>query len=943
MKLNSIFLPLLAIASLQVTAQPEKPNILLIQVDDMGFDDLSCNGNTVSKTPNLDAFSKTAVRFGNFMVCNVCSPTRASLLTGRDFWRTGVSGMHGGNDFMNLDETTFANIFQKNGYTTGMWGKWHSGKADGYWPWERGFDEGYYANLYNYYPSNGYFNKYPELITHEGEWSPKVLVDYTIDFISRNQQKPFLAYCSFLTCHGIWNTPDSYRDKYMVKGRTKEFATLLGMLELWDNEVGRLLKYLTNSGLDKNTVVIFMSDNGPISQGIPLNEWELRNNHGFLGNKARNWQNGIKSPLYIRLPGTYKPVSVNRLVTVTDIFPTLLDIANIPLPAYNLPIDGRSIKPYLEGDTISLPEKRAIFAHWSPERGEDQFAPILPENIDKLDFNKQDISLVTENYKLLLNPGKTKGAPEEFQNAVLVDLKANPMETVNIAGKNPVIVNQMKQEMEDWFNAIKKESHPFARPVYKIAWKGKTSSEILAYGASKTFGVENEDHQIAGWDKAGDYAEYKMMVYQSGVYSISVKSKKANLKGITFIVSCDGNETISGKMNEKSSQIGHLQLSAGEHTLKLEIAAIEEATKSGAIDLQSLQLDLDDDFMGLSDPKATNETVALFSNLKKIGREGIIFGHHFACYEAQNWKDSNISTNLKSDCFTSVGDHPGIIGFDLRRGITLFKAYSEEIFRRGGISTYSWHVDNPVTGGDYNDTSGAPVASILAGGIYLEVWEKKLDEVAGFFNSLEVNGVKVPVIFRPFHENTGSWFWWGAGNCTNQQYIDLWRLTVDYLRNEKGVHNMLLAYSPSKPSTSVILTHDMYPGDDYVDIIGFDAYQTDEALKPLVIDGARLVCEWAKTSHKVPAMTEIGIKNGIQNSTSNDWFMSGFLNLFKNDAAGKDIAYVLTWMNTSPTSYWVPLPGQPNYNSFVNFYNDPFTYFLNDLDSIYKEALLVVP
>ncbi len=127
----------------------------------------------------------------------------------------------------------------------------------------------------------------------------------------------------------------------------------------------------------------------------------------------------------------------------------------------------------------------------------------------------------------------------------------------------------------------------------------------------------------------------------------------------------------------------------------------------------------------------------------------------------------------------------------------------------------------------------------------------------------------------------------------------------------------------------------MYPGDNYVDIIGFDSYQLDEELKPLIKNGARLVCNWAKQNNKVPAMTEIGIRNGLQNSSSKDFFMDGFLNQFKNDDVGKNVAYVLTWMNTRTDSYWTPLAGQPNYNSFVNFYNDSTTYFLNDLKNIY--------
>jgi len=370
---------------LAFTAVARPPNILLIQADDLGYDDLSFHGNTCSHTPNLDRLAKSSVRFRNFMVNSVCAPTRASLLTGRDFWRTGCEGLHGGKEFLHLNERTFADVFQHAGYATGMWGKWHVGKADGYWPWDRGFDEGYYAKLYNYFPSWGYYNEYPKKTVHEGKWSPTALADYTIDFISRNKDKPFLAYLSFLTCHSTWNTPDSYRGKYLKKGYSKNFSTLLGMLEYMDAEIGRVLQHLTELGLDKNTVVLFLSDNGPNKGSskkkkgadvLTPKEWKLRNNHGFLGSKAFLWQNGIKSPLFVRWSGKYSPHDVDRLVTITDIFPTLLDIAGIKLPADNPPLDGRSVKPYLEGDTQLLPEKHGVFAHWYPTWEGDHYDPI---------------------------------------------------------------------------------------------------------------------------------------------------------------------------------------------------------------------------------------------------------------------------------------------------------------------------------------------------------------------------------------------------------------------------------------------------------------------------------------------------------------------------------------------------------------------------------------
>lgn len=346
---------------------------------------------------------------------------------------------------------------------------------------------------------------------------------------------------------------------------------------------------------------------------------------------------------------------------------------------------------------------------------------------------------------------------------------------------------------------------------------------------------------------------------------------------------------------------------------------------------------LKDSLPGISNAQATRETQLLFNYLKAIDKNGIIFGQHHASIEGQHWKDNLISSAFNTDVKIAVGDHPGLFGFDISRGITKFKNHVEAIYRMGGIVTYSWHTPNPVTGNEPHDTTGNPVIKVLPGGQLHKEWLLKLDTVASYFNSLEVDGIKIPVIFRPFHENTGGWFWWGATSCTPEQYIALWRMTIDYLRKQKNVQNLLIAYSPSKPGNDTALTKAMYPGDDYVDIIGLDIYGDDAEIKSLLIKSGRFVTSWAKRKNKISAITEIGIKKGLQNSRIKDWFMNGFLDILKNDPSIK-MAYMLTWRNSSPQSYWVPLNGQPNYGSFINFYKDPYTLFLNDLKNVYGDV-----
>ena len=570
-----------------MSVMARQPNILLIQTDDLGYDDLSYHDNTCSHTPHLDKLAESSVRFSNFMVNSVCAPTRASLLTGRDFWRTGCEGLHGGKEFLHLDERTFGNVFQDAGYATGMWGKWHNGKSDGYWAWDRGFDEAYQAKLYQYFPSAGHYNEFPKLTKHAGEWSPTVLADYTIDFISRNQDKPFLAYLSFLTCHSTWNAPEEYRATYLKKGHSEHFSTLLGMLEYMDMETGRVLKHLNDLGLAENTIVLFMSDNGPNRGGskrhkgsdqITEEEWNLRNNHGFLGSKSYLWQNGIKSPLLVRWPGTYTPADVDRLVTITDVFPTLLDMAGLELPPDNPPLDGRSVASYLKGDTKTLPEKSAVFANWHPRWEGDHYDP-LQDKTKQLDISKQRITIMNERFKYIQNDYNVPGCPKSPDGMILIDLKNDPLESSSVASSKPEVLSAMQKELGEWFDDLIVAPRSFTHTVFQIGWKGKTESEFPAFGPSKTVGTKNQSHLISGWDTPGDYAEYRIHVHQAGTYNVSlITTGGKKTKGLALKAECAGSTTQAPLDGSASPSLGTLDLTPGAHTLKLALTDIPMGT-----------------------------------------------------------------------------------------------------------------------------------------------------------------------------------------------------------------------------------------------------------------------------------------------------------------------------------------------------------------------------
>lgn len=334
---------------------------------------------------------------------------------------------------------------------------------------------------------------------------------------------------------------------------------------------------------------------------------------------------------------------------------------------------------------------------------------------------------------------------------------------------------------------------------------------------------------------------------------------------------------------------------------------------------------------GLSDPLATPETKALYAYLKNVSGKGLLFGQQYSTYYKQSGSDELCTKNM-SDCFTSVGQHPAVLGLNYTDDPKLLRAHILNTFKQGGIITVHWTMGNPVTGGNHHDVTPA-VYSILKGGSKYEAYKQTLQSMAQFYKSLVVDGKLIPIIFRPFHENYSLDKWWAENYCKPEEYKRLYRETVTYLRDSMGVHNLLFAYAPNTPSDNKKNYIDKYPGDDVIDIIGFDRYggaiDVDKFANNLLKD-CQVVVNFAEKRNKVAAITEAGVYKGIQNATNPNWVTTAF-NPLMNDPVAKKVAYFLTWNNKSPKSYWVPLPSQKTYSDFVSFYKNPYTLFLNDL------------
>jgi mannan endo-1,4-beta-mannosidase len=356
--------------------------------------------------------------------------------------------------------------------------------------------------------------------------------------------------------------------------------------------------------------------------------------------------------------------------------------------------------------------------------------------------------------------------------------------------------------------------------------------------------------------------------------------------------------------------------------------------------------------ISLVDPDATEETVALYINLKSLSRDHILFGHQDDLAYGVQW----INEPGRSDVKEVAGSYPAVYGWELgdlelgaeqnldKVNFANMLEWIKEGYSRGGVVTISWHMNNPVSGGNAWETTPA-VPQILPGGTHHEMFRKWLDTFADFISRLTVPRTdwseylhSVPVIFRPYHEHNGSWFWWGADHCTPDEYKELWRFTVRYLRDEKGLHNLLYAYSPDRFDTEQKYL-ERYPGDEYIDILGYDDYGNvrSGATRGILADRLRMLVQLAEERGKVPALTETGYE-AIPDST---WWTDVLLAGINFDSVTRRIAYVHVWRNANldtdrQNHFYAPYPGHASSENFIQFRNDPLILFEDDLPVMYK-------
>ncbi len=404
-----------------------QPNVVVVMTDDQGYGDLGCHGNTIIKTPNLDRLHSQSIRLTNFHVDPTCSPTRSALMTGRYSSRTGVWHTVMGRSLLRKDEITIGQIFSAGGYRTGIFGKWHLGDNYPFRPQDRGFEEvlvhrgggvgqtpDYWGNDYfdDTYSHNGKPEKYTGYCTD-------VFFNNAMEFIEANKDRPFFVYLPTNAPHSPFNVADKYSKPYEDKGLPQEQAQFYGMIANIDENVGRLIQQLEQSGLAKNTILIFLTDNGS-SKG--------HFNAGMRGQKGSVYDGGHRVPFFIRWPdgGLVGGKDIDKLTAHIDIVPTLIELCGLGKPK-DVRLDGSSLVPLLTDMANNWPE-RTLFVH--------------SQRIDQ-PIKWRNIAVMTDRWRLI--NGKE-----------LYDIKADSAQNNNIADAYPQVVEKLRESYEQWWADISK-------------------------------------------------------------------------------------------------------------------------------------------------------------------------------------------------------------------------------------------------------------------------------------------------------------------------------------------------------------------------------------------------------------------------------------------------------------------------------------------------------
>jgi arylsulfatase A-like enzyme len=489
------------------TPKSSKPNVIIIMTDDQGYGDMSCNGHPTLKTPNLDLLCNGGVQFSDFHVSPYCAPTRASLMTGRDFRRTGVWYTYGGRNWLNEEETTIADIFKFNNYATGHFGKWHLGDNYPFAPHFRGFDTSFMLGNSGMGAADGYWDndRFDDTYYLNGKpvktdgFGTDAFVDHALEFIEQHKDESFFVYLATNIPHRPWNIPSEYRKRYdststdtieVVPYSHTDMARFYGTIDKIDEQVGRVLTFLEEENLDKNTIVIFLTDNGTVSREY---------NAGMRERKGSPYEGGHRVPLFIRWPnGNIQPgKKINALTAHLDIAPTLIELCKLKTEK-QLSFDGQSLVPLLYDEPSGWNQDRLYFSQM-PQKLPGGYHVAVPKT--------GNMVVCKQKWRLV--------------NDELYDLRSDPAQNNNLADSYPGIVRELKDSYEDHWIDIQ----PFTERIARVRI-GNSKQPITKLSLS---GITPNQGHPAEWSMAGTISareingKWPLFIEQSGKYEIELR------------------------------------------------------------------------------------------------------------------------------------------------------------------------------------------------------------------------------------------------------------------------------------------------------------------------------------------------------------------------------------------------------------------------------------
>jgi len=440
--MKSLF-PLVLFFSLSYLLIASQPNVILIVTDDQGYGDMSCHGNPYLDTPNIDRLHDEGISLDDYHVDPYCTPTRAALMTGRYSVRVGAWAVTEGRQLLDADESTMADVFLASGYRTGMFGKWHLGDPFPYAPRYRGFQDtvhhlaGGVDEIGNpvgndYFDDTYYRNGKPEKFE---SYCTDVFFDETLRFIGAGKatdfEQPFFVYLPLNAMHGPLTVDPSYSDPFLARGLSEPRSKFFGMVQNFDENLGRLLQSLKQWGIDENTLVIFMGDNGT-GGGVDSKTMEGYN-VGMRGKKGSTYEGGHRVACFARWPGTLDSGgTVEELTAHLDWLPTLIDLCGLEKPS-DVAFDGRSIEPLMRGKSSNWRE-RTLFV----DRQADQLEMWNPSVSPEQKYPSRVV--LTERWRLV--------------NGELYDILDDPSQKNDLARQNPEVVESLSAAYKKHFEDV---------------------------------------------------------------------------------------------------------------------------------------------------------------------------------------------------------------------------------------------------------------------------------------------------------------------------------------------------------------------------------------------------------------------------------------------------------------------------------------------------------